>query len=160
MVSHLDTVFPPEEEARNNFHWSVEGDRIFGPGTHDIKGGTVMMWLVLRALQAQAPEVFEEHHLEVVFEFFGRDVLAGLWTGVLCPVCAEHASGAGLRGGGPAGRGTVAGSGAQRARDVAREQFPAAVHMRVANIRTGPMPWCNSASFCRASPPSQIIPVN
>jgi glutamate carboxypeptidase len=59
MVSHLDTVFPPEEEARNNFHWSVEGDRIFGPGTHDIKGGTVMMWLVLRALQAQAREVFE-----------------------------------------------------------------------------------------------------
>lgn len=59
MISHLDTVFPPEEEARNNFHWSVEGDRIFGPGTHDIKGGTVMMWLVLRALQAHAPEVFE-----------------------------------------------------------------------------------------------------
>jgi len=59
MISHLDTVFPPEEEARNNFHWSVEGDRIFGPGTHDIKGGTVMMWLVLRALQIHAPEVFE-----------------------------------------------------------------------------------------------------
>jgi glutamate carboxypeptidase len=59
MVSHLDTVFPPEEEARNNFHWFVEGDRIFGPGTHDIKGGTVMIWLVLKALQAQAPGVFE-----------------------------------------------------------------------------------------------------
>src|SRR6266508_5385163 len=60
MVSHLDTVFPPEEEARNNFHWQPEGDRIFGPGTHDIKGGTVMIWLVLRALHAQAPAVFEE----------------------------------------------------------------------------------------------------
>lgn len=59
MVSHLDTVFPPEEEARNNFHWSVEGDRIFGPGTHDIKGGTVMIWLVLKALQTQAPDLFE-----------------------------------------------------------------------------------------------------
>src|SRR5207247_7626081 len=23
MVSHLDTVFPPEEEARNNFHWQT-----------------------------------------------------------------------------------------------------------------------------------------
>ena len=43
MVSHLDTVFPPEEEARNNFHWEPEGDRIYGPGTHDIKGGTIMM---------------------------------------------------------------------------------------------------------------------
>ena len=60
MVSHLDTVFPPEEEKRNNFHWHPEGDRIFGPGTQDIKGGTVMMWLVLAALRAQSPELFEQ----------------------------------------------------------------------------------------------------
>ncbi len=60
MVSHLDTVFPPEEEERNNFHWQPEGDRIYGPGTHDIKGGTVMMWLVLTALRAQAPAEFDE----------------------------------------------------------------------------------------------------
>jgi glutamate carboxypeptidase len=60
MVSHLDTVFPHEEELANNFHWLIEGDRIFGPGTLDIKGGTVMMWLVLTALRAQAPKVFEE----------------------------------------------------------------------------------------------------
>ncbi len=60
MVSHLDTVFPPEEEARNHFEWQVEGDRIFGPGTHDIKGGTVMMWLVLSALRQQVPAVFED----------------------------------------------------------------------------------------------------
>lgn len=59
MVSHLDTVFPPEEEARNDFHWRREGDRIYGPGTHDIKGGTVMMWLVLRALQEQHRALFE-----------------------------------------------------------------------------------------------------
>jgi glutamate carboxypeptidase len=60
MISHLDTVFPPEEEARNNFRWQREGDRIFGPGTHDIKGGTMMMWLVLSALQQHASQVFEE----------------------------------------------------------------------------------------------------
>lgn len=59
MVSHLDTVFPPEEEERNDFHWRREGDRIYGPGTHDIKGGTVMMWMVLRALRDLAPDVFE-----------------------------------------------------------------------------------------------------
>ncbi|MEY2410484.1 MAG: glutamate carboxypeptidase [Verrucomicrobiota bacterium] len=59
MVSHLDTVFPPEEEQRNNFCWLEEGDRIYGPGTHDIKGGTVMMWLVLQALRSEAPKVFE-----------------------------------------------------------------------------------------------------
>ncbi len=60
LISHLDTVFPPEEEARNNFRWLVEGDRIFGPGTHDIKGGSVMMWLVLSALRAQDPKLFED----------------------------------------------------------------------------------------------------
>ena len=60
MVSHLDTVFPPEEEARNHFHWQPEGDRIYGPGTHDIKGGTMMLWLVLQALREQAPVAFEE----------------------------------------------------------------------------------------------------
>lgn len=60
MVSHLDTVFPPEEEERNQFRWSVEGDRLFGPGTHDIKGGTVMMWMVLGALRRLAPEVMDQ----------------------------------------------------------------------------------------------------
>jgi glutamate carboxypeptidase len=65
MISHLDTVFPPEEEARNNFHWRPDGDRIYGPGTQDIKGGTVMMWLVLRALQVRAPAVFEEIHWQL-----------------------------------------------------------------------------------------------
>ncbi|HVV00133.1 MAG TPA: M20/M25/M40 family metallo-hydrolase, partial [Verrucomicrobiae bacterium] len=59
MVSHLDTVFPPEEEARNNFRWSIEGDRIFGPGTEDIKGGSMMMWMVLSALRDHAPSLFE-----------------------------------------------------------------------------------------------------
>jgi glutamate carboxypeptidase len=60
LISHLDTVFPPEEEARNDFHWQPEGDRIFGPGTHDIKGGSVMIWLVLAALRTCAPKAFEE----------------------------------------------------------------------------------------------------
>ena len=60
MVAHLDTVFPPEEELANNFRWQVEGDRAFGPGTLDMKGGTVMIWLVLSALQAQAPQLFGE----------------------------------------------------------------------------------------------------
>ena len=60
MVSHLDTVFPEQEEQQNNFHWLPEGDRIYGPGTQDIKGGTAMIWLVLSALRAHAPKVFED----------------------------------------------------------------------------------------------------
>lgn len=60
LISHLDTVFPPEEEQRNNFRWQPEGEIIFGPGTHDIKGGTIMMWLTLHALRQHAPTVFED----------------------------------------------------------------------------------------------------
>ena len=60
LISHLDTVFPPEEEIRNNFHWRPEGNRIYGPGTQDIKGGTVMMHLVLSALRSVSPKTFEE----------------------------------------------------------------------------------------------------
>lgn len=58
LVSHLDTVFPPEEEHDNDFHWRVEGDRVYGPGTVDIKGGTVMIYMVLDAIREFAPEVF------------------------------------------------------------------------------------------------------
>lgn len=50
LISHLDTVFPPEEEQRNDFRWLPEGPRIYGPGTIDIKGGTMMMHLVLSVL--------------------------------------------------------------------------------------------------------------
>ncbi len=56
LVSHLDTVFPPEEEEANDFRWRVEGDRVYGPGVNDIKGGTAMMRLVLRAIDRFAPE--------------------------------------------------------------------------------------------------------
>ncbi len=59
-ISHLDTVFPLEEEKRNNFRWSREGNRIFGPGTHDIKGGSMMMWLLLKTLKKLAPKDFED----------------------------------------------------------------------------------------------------
>ncbi|MBN8709650.1 MAG: hypothetical protein BGO12_03625 [Verrucomicrobia bacterium 61-8] len=59
LVSHLDTVFPPEEEARNDFRWLEEGDRLYGPGVIDIKGGTAMIWLVLATLRDTNPELFE-----------------------------------------------------------------------------------------------------
>lgn len=59
-VSHLDTVFSREEELRNGFGWRVEGDRIYGPGTVDIKGGTVLMLMLLEALQECANDVYED----------------------------------------------------------------------------------------------------
>jgi glutamate carboxypeptidase len=60
LISHLDTVFPPEEEAANNFAWRPEGDRVYGPGTVDIKGGTVMIFMVLDALCEFDPKTFAE----------------------------------------------------------------------------------------------------
>ena len=60
LVSHLDTVFPAAEEAENNFVWREVEDRIYGPGTVDIKGGTVMIYMLLAALQTVLPEVYED----------------------------------------------------------------------------------------------------
>lgn len=59
MVSHLDTVFSAEEEKANDFHWREAGERIYGPGTVDIKGGTVIMYMVLDALRDAAPAFFD-----------------------------------------------------------------------------------------------------
>lgn len=60
LVTHSDTVFPEEEEERNGFRWDErpsEG-RIYGPGTIDIKGGTALIWMILRMLREEAPEIF------------------------------------------------------------------------------------------------------
>lgn len=60
LVTHSDTVFPEEEEARHDFRWDErpsEG-RIYGPGTIDIKGGTALIWMVLRMLEEEAPDCF------------------------------------------------------------------------------------------------------
>ncbi|MDB6075221.1 MAG: putative Acetylornithine deacetylase/Succinyl-diaminopimelate desuccinylase [Verrucomicrobiaceae bacterium] len=61
LVTHLDTVFPLEEELLNDFRWQpapAEG-RIYGPGTVDIKGGTVLIWLLLQGLRECVPQVFD-----------------------------------------------------------------------------------------------------
>jgi glutamate carboxypeptidase len=77
LVSHLDTVFPADEEQRNDFRWRIEGERIYGPGTVDIKGGTVMIYMVLSALRAIAPQAFEAINwlvlLDASEEAGGRD---------------------------------------------------------------------------------------
>jgi glutamate carboxypeptidase len=62
LVTHLDTVFPPEEEMTNNFHWQPDGSRIYGPGTVDIKGGTTLIWLMLKVMREVLPSLFETTH--------------------------------------------------------------------------------------------------
>lgn len=59
MISHMDTVFPAEEEKLNNFHWHEHGERIYGPGTYDIKGGTLMILLQLEYLRETDPQLFD-----------------------------------------------------------------------------------------------------
>lgn len=58
LISHLDTVFSPEEERANNFVWRPEGNRIYGPGCVDVKGGTLMIFMVLETLKLHFPEFF------------------------------------------------------------------------------------------------------
>lgn len=59
LISHLDTVYPLIEEQANDFTFRIAGDRIYGPGTVDIKGGTVMIYMVLDGLRHFYPDVFE-----------------------------------------------------------------------------------------------------
>lgn len=59
MISHLDTVYSPDEELQHDFTWRPVGGRIYGPGTVDIKGGSVMMYMLLDALRSFAAEIFE-----------------------------------------------------------------------------------------------------
>lgn len=82
LVTHSDTVFPPEEEKANGFAWDLRAaeGRLYGPGSIDNKGGTALIWLMLRLLQEQAPEILDGHHWlvaanaaeEVTGEDFGR----------------------------------------------------------------------------------------
>ncbi len=64
LVTHSDTVFPAEEEMKSDFRWDerpAEG-RIYGPGVIDNKGGTLLIWMILRLLKQKRPEVFERTH--------------------------------------------------------------------------------------------------
>ncbi len=59
LISHLDTVYPEAEERDNDFHWRAAGKRIYGPGVYDIKGGTIMILMILATLKAIAPDFFD-----------------------------------------------------------------------------------------------------
>jgi glutamate carboxypeptidase len=86
LISHLDTVFSAEEERQNQFYWRQQDDRIYGPGTVDIKGGTVLILMVLEALQTHFPEIFNSVNWlvaidaseEVLSDDFGKLLLKRL----------------------------------------------------------------------------------
>jgi glutamate carboxypeptidase len=93
LISHLDTVFPSDEEIRNNFSWRPDGDKIYGPGTQDIKGGTVLIYMMLTSLQAVLPAVFDEVTWVVLLN--SCEEVAALDFG---DVCLHHLEGPTLAG--------------------------------------------------------------
>lgn len=85
LVSHLDTVFPADEERRNDFHWRPEGDRIYGPGTVDIKGGTLIIFMMLSLLRHEARNLFEDVNWTILLNA-SEEVLAQDFGSL----CREH----------------------------------------------------------------------
>ena len=67
LVGHLDTVFTEQEEHDHNFHWRPEKNRIYGPGTVDMKGGNVLIWMVMSAIQQCAPALLDQITWRVMF---------------------------------------------------------------------------------------------
>jgi len=59
ILGHADTVFTEETEAKYDFKWRREGDKIYGPGTCDMKGGLVLAWFTLCLIQKFNPELFD-----------------------------------------------------------------------------------------------------
>ena len=82
LISHLDTVFPEQEEIRNHFVWRPDGTRIYGPGTNDIKGGTALIHLTLSALRHAEPAAFENTNWVILLNA-SEETLSGQF-GDLC----------------------------------------------------------------------------
>lgn len=51
LMGHMDTVFPQEEA----WPMYIEGDRAYGPGTMDMKGGLLVMYFALREVLPALP---------------------------------------------------------------------------------------------------------
>lgn len=66
LVSHIDTVYSETVEKQEDHYWKQEGNIIYGPGTVDIKGGSIMIYLFLKALKAQEPTLFETFTWKII----------------------------------------------------------------------------------------------
>ncbi len=66
LVGHLDTVYPAEQEKEDGHVWFEEGDRIYGPGVADMKGGIVLIHMILQALREKDPVFFDSIHWDIL----------------------------------------------------------------------------------------------
>jgi glutamate carboxypeptidase len=64
-IGHMDTVFPAGTAQKRPFR--MEGDRAFGPGVVDMKGGITCLIYALKALKGAAPEIYLQIAMDVVF---------------------------------------------------------------------------------------------
>ena len=64
-IGHMDTVFPLGTVQKRPFR--VEGDRAFGPGVVDMKGGITCLIFALEALKKTDPETYHQIAMDVVF---------------------------------------------------------------------------------------------
>jgi glutamate carboxypeptidase len=63
-VGHMDTVFPDGEAKKRPFR--IGGDKAYGPGIVDMKGGIVVLLYSLQALMEAAPEFYRSLDLAVI----------------------------------------------------------------------------------------------
>lgn len=94
LAGHLDTVFPPGESARRPFR--TAGDRAFGPGVADDKGGLLTGLAAVEALHRRGPHTFGEIVLlatpdEEVGSPASRGLLAELAAAADVALCLECA---------------------------------------------------------------------
>ena len=59
-IAHLDTVYPPDENDDTGFPIRIEGDRLYGPGAADCKGGIVLFRQIMTALKQLDPSLYEK----------------------------------------------------------------------------------------------------
>ena len=64
-IGHMDTVFPVGTAQKRPFR--MEGDRAFGPGVVDMKGGITCLLYALEALKNVAPETYLQLAMDVIF---------------------------------------------------------------------------------------------
>lgn len=77
LIGHLDTVFPEGEEKKRPF--SIVGDKAYGPGVADMKGGIAVMFQALKdidrdniAIILNVDEEIGSPESEIVFSEFAK----------------------------------------------------------------------------------------
>jgi glutamate carboxypeptidase len=88
LIGHMDTVFPEGTAAERPFR--IDGDRAFGPGVSDMKGGLLAGFYAVRALQAAGFRDFASITYvcnpdeEIGSPFSGPHILEGAKEADLC----------------------------------------------------------------------------